>query len=131
MTGRPADGTDRTLAAPPALARSDRASNPARLLMILIGLGALWPTALVAQDVDAGRQVAERWCARCHVIGLAKPYGGIDSSPTFFLMSEKLDDYRDRIRTFQERRPHKALEFDVQRADIEDLLAYIGVLERP
>lgn len=103
-----------------------------RLLGLLAGLpAALSPTVPVADDADAGRQVAERWCARCHVIGTAKPYGGIDSSPTFFLMSDKLDDYRDRIWTFQERRPHKALEFDVDRVDIENLLIYIEGLERP
>jgi hypothetical protein len=28
--------------------------------------------------------------ARCHVIGTAKPHGGIDSTPTFLLMNEKL-----------------------------------------
>jgi hypothetical protein len=47
-------------------------------------------------------------------------------------MSEKLDRYRPRVPTFKERRPHKALDFeDVSRDDLEDLLAYIGSLERP
>jgi mono/diheme cytochrome c family protein len=46
--------------------------------------------ALVAGEVEQGSKVAETWCARCHVIGTAKPHGGIDSTPTFFLMSEKL-----------------------------------------
>ena len=88
--------------------------------------------AQAAGDGQAGRQVAERWCARCHVVGTAKPYGGIDSTPTFFLMSEKFDDYRQRVQTFKDRRPHKALDFDeVSRHDLEDLLAYIGGLERP
>lgn|SRR5690606_3145351 len=85
-----------------------------------------------AGDAEQGRKVAEQWCARCHVVGTAKPYGGIDSTPTFFLMSEKLDRYRPRVQTFKQRRPHKALDFDeVSRDDLEDLLAYIGSLERP
>jgi hypothetical protein len=65
-------------------------------------------------------------------VGTAKPHGGIDSTPTFFLMSEKLDDYRPRLLTLEERRPHKALDLDeVSCADLEDLVAYIGSLERP
>ena len=88
--------------------------------------------ALAAGDADKGREVALEWCARCHVVGTAKPYGGIDSTPTFFLMSDKLDSYRPRVLTFKDRRPHKALDFDqVSRADLDHLIAYIGSLERP
>lgn len=99
----------------------------------ILGLILLLPAgvAQAAGDVEEGRKVAEQWCARCHVVGTAKPYGGIDSTPTFFLMSEKLDDYRQRVQTFKQRRPHKALDFDeVSREDLENLLAYIGTLER-
>ncbi len=85
-----------------------------------------------AGDPDKGKEVAERRCARCHVVGVEKLFGGIGSTPSFFLMNEKLDDYRQRIWTFKERRPHRAQEFDdVSREDIEDLLAYIATLERP
>jgi hypothetical protein len=57
--------------------------------------------------------------------------GGIDSTPSFFLMSDKLENYRPRVLTFKERRPHKALDFDeVSRDDLQDLIAYIGSLER-
>lgn len=88
--------------------------------------------ALAEVDVDKGQEVAEEWCARCHVVGTARPYGGIDSTPTFFLMSEKLDSYRPRVLTFKDRRPHKALDFDqVSRTDLDHLIAYIGSLERP
>jgi mono/diheme cytochrome c family protein len=106
---------------------------------LLAALG--WVSAATADDIEAGQEaatrreagqeVATRWCARCHVVGTANPYGGIGSSPSFFLMQERLDDYRQRIWTFQERRPHKAQTFDVERADIEHLIAYIGSLERP
>jgi mono/diheme cytochrome c family protein len=91
-----------------------------------------WATsARAAGDAEEGRRVAERWCARCHVVGPGSLIGGIGSTPSFFLMHDKLDDYRERIRTFDERRPHKALEFDVGQADRDNLIAYIRVLERP
>jgi mono/diheme cytochrome c family protein len=96
--------------------------------MLLLVWGA---SAEAAGDAKDGRRVAEKWCARCHVIGADKPAGGIESTPSFFLMHDKLDAYRERIRTFDERRPHKALEFDVDADAREDLITYIGVLERP
>ena len=100
----------------------------------ILGLILLLPAwaAQAAGDAQEGRRVAETWCARCHVVGTAKPYGGIDTTSTLFLMSEQLDDYRQRVQTFKDRRPHKALDFDeVSRDDLENLLAYIGTLERP
>lgn len=99
---------------------------------ILCSILLLTAGAAGAGDPEAGRKVAEKWCAPCHVIGAAKRFGGIDSTPTFFLMSEKLDDYRRRVQSFKQRRPHRALDFDeVTREDLENLLAYIGTLERP
>jgi mono/diheme cytochrome c family protein len=81
-------------------------------------------------DVETGREVAEAVCARCHM-GTAKPYGGIDSTPTFFFMSEQLDEYRQRVLTLKARRPHKALDLDpISNGDPENLAAWIGTLER-
>jgi mono/diheme cytochrome c family protein len=42
-------------------------------LMPLLPAGA----ALAAADVEAGREVALTWCASCHVVGAAKPHGGL------------------------------------------------------
>lgn len=93
---------------------------PAILGLILL----LPPGAAQAAEVEEGRKVAEQWCARCHVVGSAKPYGGIDSTPTFVLVSEKFDSYRQRVLTLKERRPHKALDLDeVSNADLENVLA--------
>lgn len=96
-------------------------------LILLLAAG-----AAQAGDAQEGRRVAEKWCARCHVVGTAKPYSGIDSTPTFFLISEQLDQDRQRVQTFKERRPHNALDFDeLSRDDLENLLTYIDGLERP
>lgn len=103
--------------------------SPGRVALILLFAWA--GSALAAGDVEQGRLVAEKWCARCHVIGADRPAGGIDSTPSFFLMHDKLDAYRERIRSFDQRRPHKALAFDVDVGEREDLITYIGVLERP
>ena len=100
------------------------------IVSVIVLIGAL--DARAAGDRQEGQRVAERWCKGCHVVGVENRLGGIDSTPSFFLMHDKLDDYRQRIWTFKERRPHKAREFDeVSKDDLEDLLVYIGALERP
>jgi mono/diheme cytochrome c family protein len=111
---------------------SCRSVRPALLLNLVAGALTLVRTAGAEGDPEQGRKVAERWCARCHVIGDTRRYAGIDSSPSFFLMHDKLDDYRPRLLSFQKRRPHLAQELDeVARADIEHLIAYIAALTRP
>lgn len=84
-------------------------------------------------DVNKGHELADRLCKGCHVIGRENRLGGIDSTPSFFLMSDKIDNYRQRLWSLKHRPPHVAYErlSDVSNADIDDLIAYIGGLERP
>jgi mono/diheme cytochrome c family protein len=91
-------------------------------------------TAAVAEgDAGKGRDLAERFCKGCHVVGADNRHGGIDSTPSFFLMHDKLDNYRQRLQSLKRRPPHTAYERleEVSNDDIEHLLAYIGDLERP
>ena len=102
--------------------------------MMAIGLMvAITPTAQAEGDVDKGRQLAERFCKGCHVVGADNRHGGIDSTPSFFLMNDKIDNYRQRLWSLKRRPPHTAYERlkDVSTDDIEHLIAYIGKLERP
>lgn len=84
-------------------------------------------------DASKGQDLAERFCKSCHVVGIANRHGGIGSTPSFFLMSDKLDNYRQRLQSLKRRPPHIAYERlqDVSNDDIEHLLAYIGDLKRP
>jgi mono/diheme cytochrome c family protein len=51
------------------------------LLAVLL-LAALPVSPAVAQDVEAGRQIAQRWCSACHEIGTAPVKN--DVSPSFW-----------------------------------------------
>lgn len=84
-----------------------------------------------AGDVEKGREVAERVCKRCHVIGTQNLHGSIGSTPSFFIMSDKLDDYRARLLSVTARPPHKAQDLELTLADLVNLTAYIATLERP
>ena len=98
-----------------------------------------------AGDVAKGRLLADKYCARCHVVGPQNRLGGIDSTPSFFLLGSRAK-YLDRLATFFERRPHPAFvrvpgvarwsnapayasEFVITPGNIEDLLSYVRSLK--
>ncbi|MFQ5786009.1 MAG: hypothetical protein ACE5H8_14470 [Alphaproteobacteria bacterium] len=86
--------------------------------------------ALAAGDPEKGKDVALKWCARCHVIGDYNVYGGIDSTPWFRTFARKPETYPpERIRTFSERPPHPPLKIDVSDREMADLIAFIATLK--
>lgn len=88
-------------------------------------------TAWAEGDRVRGRQVAIDKCSQCHVIGDYNRYGGVSNSPSFYIFAERLEVYRDRLRTFDQRRPHLSREMKVPPEDIRDIIAYVETLERP
>jgi mono/diheme cytochrome c family protein len=66
------------------------------------------PAAAQDGDVAKGRQVAQKHCSRCHVVGDFNPTGGIASTPSFQMLVKRRPDYKERFRTFFARRPHPA-----------------------
>lgn len=107
---------------------------PTLMSATIIGLIVTAAGGAVAEgDVGKGQELADRFCKGCHVVGADNRHGGIDSTPSFFLMRDKLDNYRQRLWSLKRRPPHTAYERlkDVSDDDIEHLLAYISDLERP
>ncbi len=99
-------------------------------LAVLIGL--MSPHAAWAEgDRVRGRALAIDNCAQCHVIGDHNPYGGVNNSPSFYIFAERPEVYRERLRTFDQRRPHISRDMQVSPKDIEDIMAYVEPLERP
>jgi mono/diheme cytochrome c family protein len=101
--------------------------------------------ARAAGDAEAGHEIAVEHCARCHVVGDDNPYGGINSTPSFFLLAKR-DDYLERFSSFYERRPHPVFvrvpgvpkwtdqpshipEFTIQPEQIDDIIAYVETLK--
>ena len=86
--------------------RSPIPSATRHLVLFVAALTWAAPAA-AAGDADKGRKIAEKHCARCHVIGEFNRMGGIGSTPSFPGL-KYLDDWRDRFRTFYARPPHIA-----------------------
>lgn len=60
-------------------------------------------------QITAGQKIAAQHCTRCHVVGDLNPHGGISSTPSFQLMVNELEDWRERFETFHVRRPHPSV----------------------
>lgn len=102
-----------------------------RLFQILVLLGSmiLFSTASNAQTlVERGSVAAQKYCARCHVVG-SDEFAGIAAALSFFMMSEHIDRYEVRLKSVTARHPHIALDLDLSVDDIDALVAYIKQLD--
>ena len=100
-----------------------------RLLIPILLMAFAASAARAGGDSAKGEDTAIEWCARCHVIGDFNRLGGINSTPSFYIMAKKPDTYSAKLLTFQERRPHAAIKFDVTEQDLENILAYVSTLK--
>ena len=67
------------------------------------------PGAGAQSLAEKGEKLARLHCARCHVVADGNAFSGIGSTPSFRLLVNALDDWRERFETFHTRRPHPAV----------------------
>lgn len=93
---------------------------------ILIGLTGVAPVQ--AADALAGKRIAERWCASCHLVtpGQAKASDGV---PTFASIASRKTFTAERLTPFLSH-PHPVMpDMTLSRSEIADLVAYIRSLD--
>ena len=100
----------------------------ARTLVLGGALAVAAAQAAGAGDAVRGKTLAIEYCAKCHVIGDHNPYGGINSTPSFFIFARKPEVYDERVLTFDQRRPHIALKLGLELPQIEDIKAYVDTI---
>jgi cytochrome c len=94
-------------------------------LILSVGIGAVPPSA--AADVGHGVQLAQQWCANCHVVGGA-PAGTVQQGPPSFRTIAQGGLSADQLRTFLTH-PHPPMpDLALTRAEIDDLIEYIATL---
>ena len=96
---------------------------------ILLALPLLASLAGCPAHADAvkGAQIAQQWCASCHLIG-GKPAGPVPQGPPSFQMVAHSGMSADQLRAFLSR-PHGAMpNLSLTRAEIDDLISYIETL---
>lgn len=97
--------------------------------MALAGL--LAAGSAVAQDprVDAGREVAQRWCVNCHVIGPEQTQGS-DQVPSLRSIAEKPGTTAAGLHAFLAVPHGKMPDQALSNADLDAVVAYILSLKR-
>lgn len=76
-------------------------------------------------DVKAGRAVAKRWCADCHVVSEGQRRQATDAAPTFDEIAAKKDVTRDKLRAVIANPHGKMPTQALSRDDIEHVITYI------
>jgi mono/diheme cytochrome c family protein len=97
----------------------------------LLAAGAV-PAARAQQagDPAAGRRLAEGWCSNCHVIGPGQSGPASDAVPTFPSVAERASTTEMSLRVFLQT-PHANMpNYQLTRAQLDDLVAYILSLKR-
>jgi mono/diheme cytochrome c family protein len=84
--------------------------------------------AALAQDVENGRRLSERWCSECHAIGLAPGKGGRTIS--FAAIAARRGISPDMISSFL-LLPHATMpNLPLSRKDAQDLAAFIMAMKK-
>ena len=91
-------------------------------------LMAFLPTlAWAAGNAQTGKEVAERWCASCHLVNAEQTQGSADA-PSFMSIAEQSGEELEWLKAFLVE-PHPPMpEMSLTRQEIQDLIAYLDAL---
>lgn len=98
-------------------------------MLAALCFAAVWSGSGTARaDAAAGARMALQWCAACHVVNGGAPSATVPQGPPAFrLIAGYMNP--DQIRAFLSR-PHGAMpDLALTRAEINDLIDYIGTLK--
>ncbi len=97
-----------------------------RWFLMAVCCGVLLAGPALAGDADAGRVLAQTWCANCHLVGTAKQ--GQDTAPPLAAIAERHGQDPTWLRAWLTS-PHPAMpNFNLSRPDVENLVAYLASL---
>ena len=98
---------------------------------ILLGaLLATLPIGAIAQNVDNGRAVAERLCAKCHVVSTGATSGQANGLPTFPGLAARADMTAAKLKAAMSPQHSRMPDFQIGTRDQDDLVAYILSLKK-
>ncbi len=100
-----------------------------KLLAISTALAMLSASAWAAGDTARGRVLAEVWCSDCHIVDADG--NGKDAAPPFAAIARRGWPAQRIARAFIAA-PHPPMpNFDLARAQIDDIVAYLNSLAKP
>ena len=99
-----------------------------RCIAIVVALTV--PGLALAQNVQHGQSLAERWCAKCHIVSAAASSGQSTGVPTFPGLAVAAGMTADRLKA-RMTAPHSQMpDFQLGARDQDDLAAYILSLKK-
>lgn len=95
------------------------------MFVVITGLPA---RGIAAGDAERGQDIAERWCAACHLVSPAQDRASADV-PSFMSIAERSEGDLGWLRAFLAD-PHPRMpDMSLTRQEIQDLVAYVERLE--
>ena len=101
-----------------------RSSRVALFFLLLVALLVAARVA-AAQDREAGRRIAERWCINCHRIGPDARGPANDTAPSFPAIAAMASTTAISLNVFLSSPHGRMPDYSLSRAEIRDVSAYI------
>jgi len=87
-------------------------------------------SAARAQNVEAGKHIAQTWCSGCHLIGAEGPKTGSDATPSFSSIAQEKSTTAISLAAFLST-PHPRMpNYVLSRTEMRDVSAYILSLRK-
>ena len=99
-------------------------------MSLLIAVGAFGATQARAQDVEAGRLIAQTWCSRCHTVDAQARGTGNDAVPSFPAIARMPATTQRSVTAFLSTPHGRMPDFSLTRSEIRDVSAYILSLRK-
>ena len=96
-----------------------------RWLFLLAGLGTLGTTPAHAQDIEAGRMIAQTWCSRCHAVDAQSHGAQNDAVPSFLAIAKMSSTTQMPLTVFLSTSHGRMPDFSLTRTEIRNVSAYI------
>jgi mono/diheme cytochrome c family protein len=93
-----------------------------RLAAVLV---LMLPTIAAAEDVERGRQLAQRWCSGCHTVERSPGDARADGVPTFPAIAAMPGISPERLRAAMNPIHGRMPDLSLGKRDQDDLAAYI------
>ena len=84
-----------------------------------------WPHRAYAEDVAAGRRLAESWCSSCHLVASGPDRCVSSGAPTFVAFAQQKSTTILSLRVFLQTPHGQTPDLHLSRNEIDDLAAYI------
>jgi len=102
-------------------------NKQSRFMALTLLITATFVSAAAAQDLEAGRQLARRWCSACHETGAAPVRNAArnDASPSFVAIARMTSTTNLSLRVFLGTPHGRMPDFNLTRQEIADVSTYI------